>query len=194
VTVAWTAATDAEGDDVSYRWEAIITGGSFSTPLLSVDTDATSFETTLGELDATLEAAGVTAGESAVLEHRVVAFDGEATTAGPVAMVTLTRGVFTNAEATPLPTVFAALGAYPNPSVGTPRIAVDLPWSAEIRVEIYDMAGRHVVEKEARLGAGRGQTISLDGLRLSTGVYLYRLVAAAPSGPETAAGRLTIVR
>ena len=194
VEVAWTAADDADGDAVSYRWEAVLEGGDFADPLLTVDTDGTSFETTFGVLDAAIAEAGVGAGESAVVEHRVVASDGEAATTGPVAAVTLTRGMPTDAETSPLPAAFAVGGAYPNPSVNTPRIAVDLPWSTEVTVEVYDTVGRRLAERKERFAAGSGRAIPLDGLALPTGVYVYRLTAAAPTGPEVATGRFTVVR
>jgi hypothetical protein len=194
VTVAWTAAEDAEGDALLYRWEAVLAGGDFADPLLSVETEATSFETTYGALDAALAAAGVEAGESVVIEHRVVASDGSLATAGPVATVTLTRGVLTDAEAGAVPASFAAHGAYPNPAPNGVRLALDLPWAAEVTVEVYDVAGRQVAERRERLGAGRGQAVELDDLALPTGVYVYRVVAVSPSDSGEAAGRFTIIR
>jgi len=194
VAVSWTAAADVEGDAVSYRWEAILDGGDFAEPFLTIETDAPTFETTYGALDAALVEAGVGAGEDAVVDHRVVASDGQAETAGSAASVTFSRGVLTNAESRPLPTTFATLGAYPNPSAGSPRIAVDLPWAAEVTVEVFDTVGRHVATSKERHEAGRGQDIPLNSLALPTGVYVYRLTATAPTGSEVATGHFTVVR
>jgi hypothetical protein len=71
---------------------------------------------------------------------------------------------------------------------------VDLPWAAEVTVEVYDTAGRQVAMRKGRFAAGRGRDIPLDGLALPTGVYVYRLTATTPSGTDVATGRFTVVR
>ena len=179
---------------MTYRWEATLTEGDFSDPALSVETDGTSTETTYAELDAVLDEADVEPGGQVSLFHRVTSSDGELSTTGPVATVTLIRGIILPLEGTPLPEAFALVGGYPNPTSGSVKIAVDLPWLADVTVEIYDVAGRRVATRKAVLPAGRGRSLSLDGLHLGSGVYVYRLVADAPEGADTAVGRLTIVR
>ena len=194
VEVAWFAAEDVDGDAIGYRWEAVLAGGDFAEPLLTVETDATSFETTHGVLDAALAGVGVESGGSATVEHRVVASDGTVETAGALATVILTRPVSTDAETGAMPSAFAAHGVYPNPSDGAARVAVDLPWAAEVTVEVYDTAGRQVAVRTQALGAGHGRIVSLSGLSLPTGVYVYRLTAASPRASRAARGRFTVLR
>ena len=194
VTVAWTPASDPESQTVSYRWEATLTEDDFSDPALSVETAETTLVTTFAALDAALDAGGIEQGDQATLFHRLTSSDGELSTVGPVATVTLVRGVVVPNEAGPLPTAFALGGGYPNPTPGSARIAVDLPWPADVTVEVYDVAGRRVATHKARLPAGQGRSLSLDGLHLGSGVYIYRLVADSPEGTDTAAGRFTVVR
>ena len=114
--------------------------GDFSSLFLAVETYGTSFDTTFVALSDASDAScaiattGEDAGASTAVEHRAAASDGETETAGPIATVTLTRGVLTDVEAVPLPAAFDERGAYPNPSPSTPRIAVDLPWVAEVTI------------------------------------------------------------
>jgi hypothetical protein len=191
VAVAWTASTDIEGDPVSYRWEATLTEGDFSAPVLSTETDETTVSTTFGALDAALAEAGVAVGASAVVYHRVVASDGEAETAGPAASVTVMRGVIVSSESGAA-VAFASRGAYPNPSAGDVRIALDLPWHAEVSVEVFDVTGRRVALIVEGVGAGTGRTVPVTGLR--SGVYLYRLVARGPAETQAASGQVVVTR
>lgn len=194
VVVTWSAAGDVDGDAVTYRWDAVLGGGDFVEPLLTVLTDETSFETTHGALDAALADAGVEPGESATVEHRVVASDGTVESVGPTSTVAFTRPIPTDAETDAVPTVFAAHGVYPNPSAGTVRVAVDLPWAADVTVEVFDTVGRRVAERTQTFGAGHGQIVSLGGRSLPTGLYVYRLTAASPLASRTTTGRFTILR
>jgi hypothetical protein len=90
--------------------------------------------------------------------------------------------------------VFAARGAYPNPSAGEARLALDLPWAAEVTVEVFDTVGRKVAVRNVTISPGHGRVVALDGLSLPTGLYLYRLRADGPDASETAAGRFTVLR
>ncbi len=77
-----------------------------------------------------------------------------------------------------LPSKFAVAGNYPNPFQGATTLGVDLPWPAQVQIEILDVTGRHVAApKEVHLSAGWGQEVELSGLQLSSGPYLYRIKA-----------------
>jgi hypothetical protein len=93
-----------------------------------------------------------------------------------------------------LPSSFALHGNYPNPFVDRTTVAFDLPEDAEVRLEVYDLLGRRVVSTSRRLSAGARQTVSLDGRRLTTGAYFYRLHAEMASGTVTKTGRMTLVK
>jgi hypothetical protein len=94
----------------------------------------------------------------------------------------------------PLPAEFVLIGGYPNPSSGAVQVAVDLPWAAEVAVEVYDVAGRRVAFRSEVLPAGQARTVSLNGLGLVSGVYFYRLVVSSPGRTETATGRITVIQ
>ena len=91
-TVSWAPASDR--DRVVYRWQ-VATGVAFEDMLINENALwHTFFNMRYRKLNAILANAGVDIGESITLFHRVVAYDGSVATAGPVASVTLTRGVF----------------------------------------------------------------------------------------------------
>jgi hypothetical protein len=177
-TVAWSAATDPEEDDLTYTWQMAATE-DFATVLLSEDTGTeTQFETTLGTLSALLDAAGIELGASVTLYHRVVVSDGMNETTGPVVAVMLVRGTFVATEdEAGVPESFALVGNYPNPFNPQTMIGFALPQSAQVRLVVYDMLGREVARLlEGTLSAGRHEVV-FDASGLPTGVYLYRLEA-----------------
>lgn len=85
------------------------------------------------------------------------------------------------------PLAFALHAATPNPSSGPTRIRFDLPQGTDVRLELFDVHGRRVLElARGHFGAGRH---SLDwsgrdskGQRVSPGVYTCRLIAGEHSG------------
>jgi|GEM_PF-718964 len=76
-----------------------------------------------------------------------------------------------------LPGKFRLVQNYPNPFNPVTKIGFELPVSAEVRLEVYDVLGRRV----AVLASGEYQSgryeVSFNAGRLSSGVYLYRLSA-----------------
>ncbi len=76
---------------------------------------------------------------------------------------------------------------YPNPFTHSTRIVFDLPWPAQVQVDIMDMTGRRVYTKPAKnLSSGKKQSVELHDLALPAGVYLYRMVATSlDSGTST---------
>jgi len=99
----------------------------------------------------------------------------------------------TEGDAT-VPTTFAVDGNYPNPFAGQTTLRYDLPVDAEVRVEVYDVLGRRVVDRAAEtVGAGAGRTVTLDAA-LPSGTYIYRVTAEMPTETRTETGRMTVVR
>ena len=77
-----------------------------------------------------------------------------------------------------LPEDFVLHGNYPNPFNPSTTITFDLPASAVVTIQVFDMQGRAVLSlPDQRLEAGRQQSIELGVAGLSSGAYLYRLTA-----------------
>jgi hypothetical protein len=78
-----------------------------------------------------------------------------------------------------VPTTFALEQNYPNPFNPATGIRFQLPGASHVRLSVYDLLGREVaVLVDDRVGPGRYQ-VSFDGAGLSSGVYIYRLVAGS---------------
>jgi surface protein len=79
---------------------------------------------------------------------------------------------------------------YPNPFNPTTVISYELPQSANVKLDVYDMTGRQVATLvNGQVAAGR-HTVNFDASRLSSGVYLYRLQA----GSSIQTRKLTILK
>ena len=145
-----------------------------------------------------LYAAGVVFGETVTLFHRVIVTDGELTTVGPAATVVITLDISPPLDAeggSSVPDAFALVGAYPNPTARSVRIAFDLAEPSEVVLEVYDVLGRRVRQHDQGvLAAGAGREVRVDAARLGAGVYLYRVVAVGAHATNHATGMLTVVR
>ena len=95
-----------------------------------------------------------------------------------------------------LPEVFAIHGNYPNPFRDATRLVLDLPWPARVAVEVLDVTGRRVLTVPAMaLSAGWERSLELRGEALSSGLYLYRLIATSSEGTvSTHVGRFVRIR
>jgi hypothetical protein len=92
------------------------------------------------------------------------------------------------------PERFGLGGTYPNPSPGPVTMTLDLPEAAEVRVTVYDLLGRQVMTTHETMAAGAGRSLSVDGSRLPSGLYFYRVMAKMASGTETDNGKMTLVK
>lgn len=196
VLVAWPAVRDANGNTVYYRWQ-LARSNTFNTVLYEAEgTTAAALTTTTGALDQALMAAGVTVNEPITLYHRVVTTDGGLQTNGPAGAVVLTRGVPTGVDtADAIPKRFAVPGNYPNPFNPITSIQVDLPQPAHVRVDVYDLLGRLVLATpEQPVEAGAGRAVAVDARTLSSGLYVYRVVARSGTETVTGTGRMTLVK
>ena len=99
-------------------------------------------------------------------------------------------------ENEPLPEVFTIKGNYPNPFRDATHLVLDLPWPARVAVEVLDVTGRRVLTMPAvELSAGWARSLELRGGALSSGLYLYRLIATSYGGiVSTHVGRFVQVR
>jgi surface protein len=89
-----------------------------------------------------------------------------------------------------LPLVFALDQNYPNPFNPTTTIRYDLPESADVRLEVYNVMGQRVaVLVNAGQTAG-SHSVSFDASNLASGVYHYRL----QSGNEVLTKKMTLIK
>ncbi|PAP76305.1 endonuclease [Rubrivirga marina] len=185
VAVAWTASTDAEGDQFAYRWELAETA-VFDAVVLSVSAQGPSVRLTVGALADALPDLG--AGESVELWHRAVADDGEDAAAGPASRVVVERGVVTAGEGGPGTAL--AVAVRPNPARSVAIVSVNLGVAADVRVEVVDALGRTVAVPLDGWRAAGAVPVTVDAAALPAGLYLVRVVTEA----EVAVARLTVVR
>ena len=69
------------------------------------------------------------------------------------------------------------LASYPNPFNPATTISFELPRPEQVSLSVYDIQGRLVAElANGVLGSGR-HSFAFDASRLSSGVYVYRLIA-----------------
>jgi hypothetical protein len=104
----------------------------------------------------------------------------EMTTSGPVS----------TDEASELPRVHALHANYPNPFNPSTIIPFDLPEAGHVRLEIFDLLGRHIETiVDAEMAAGR-HTASFNASRHASGIYLVRISA----GSFTSTRQVTLVK
>ncbi|MEK9138198.1 MAG: T9SS type A sorting domain-containing protein, partial [Bacteroidota bacterium] len=73
----------------------------------------------------------------------------------------------------------ALLQNYPNPFNPSTTMRYDLPEQSHVALKIYDLLGREVgILVDEVEGAG-SKSVQFDASRLASGVYFYRLSAAA---------------
>ena len=97
--------------------------------------------------------------------------------------------------ATEIPAEFALHGNYPNPFNPSTRIQFDLPESAQVAVQVLDLLGRKVIELPVRaIEAGANHTMELNVAHLSSGTYLYRVIAIGLERRYEKTGLMTLVK
>ncbi len=194
-SVRWQPAGDPNGNRVGYVWQ-LATDAAFSSLIAQVPAPDAALTTTFGTLDQWLQAAGVAVGNDVTLYHRVVSTDGSLATTGAASVLEVHRGVVpTSADDAEVPTRFALHGNYPNPFNPTTTLSFDLPFTAEVAVEVFDVLGRRVLVLPGEtIAAGAHRTRRVDASALASGVYLYRLTASGPETTWTAAGRFLLIK
>lgn len=66
---------------------------------------------------------------------------------------------------------------FPNPFNPSTTISYSLPEAAEVSIKIYNMLGVEVATIEKGFKTSGGHTFTFDASNLSSGIYIYRLVA-----------------
>jgi hypothetical protein len=98
-------------------------------------------------------------------------------------------------EVVELPEEFALLGNYPNPFNPSTNISFDLPQTAQVSIEVYDLVGRRVMTLPTQeIQAGAKRTVQLDASMLASGSYFYRVIAKTESQTVVETGRMMLVK
>jgi hypothetical protein len=78
---------------------------------------------------------------------------------------------------TALPSDYAITEAYPNPFNPTTAISYQLPTSSFVNLSVYDVAGNKVAELVNGMRDAGSHSVTFDGSKLASGIYLYKLMA-----------------
>jgi len=202
LTVSWLPVSDPDGDEVQYIWQ-VSTNAAF-TDVIGLEPMGTSnsFSVTAGDLAEVFdEVSGgspgsIDIGGTVTLFHRVISTDGSLWTAGSTKELALVRGTVTDTEQDgSLPTEFSLRGNYPNPFAATTTIQFDLPETSEVRLQVMDMLGREVLSVPTQtIDAGAQRSIVVNGDGLSSGIYLYRVVANGRNATAVKTGKMTLLK
>ncbi len=93
-------------------------------------------------------------------------------------------------DASPLPMALELLPAWPNPFNPVTHVAFVLPQAGQVRLEVFDLAGRRVSTLvNGSMAAGQHEAL-FDGGMLASGVYFSRLSA----GSEVRVGKLMLIK
>lgn len=96
----------------------------------------------------------------------------------------------TATEQEEIPASFSVTDVFPNPFVSRTTLSFELPGASDVRLSVYDIAGRRVVNRPlGSYGAGSHET-TLGASSLPAGILIYRLVSRY--GVST--GRMILLR
>ena len=94
-----------------------------------------------------------------------------------------------------LPTEFVLRGNYPNPFNPSTTIQFDLPESADVQVDVLDLLGRTMISIPTQsFEAGAKKSVSVDASALSSGIYMYRVIARSVSQTHVSTGTMTLIK
>jgi spore coat protein H len=117
---------------------------------------------------------------------------GTAIGSGGTILLTGENGTVTPVAATPAggPETYVLEQNFPNPFNPTTTISYQIPLASDVKLEVFDVLGRMVTTLVETHRLPGKYTATLDGSRLSSGVYFYRLSA----GHFTGTGRMLLLR
>ena len=138
----------------------------------------------------------VSVGGSKTVFYRLRRTDGSAISTGTPIAISLTRGLVTDKEGdASLPEEFVLLGNYPNPFNPSTTIQFDLPAYADVQIDVLDLLGRTMITIPSQsFDAGSKKSISVDASALSSGIYMYRVIARTAKDTHVSTGTMTLIK
>ena len=98
-------------------------------------------------------------------------------------------------EVAELPETFTLQGNYPNPFNPSTTIQFDLPETADVEIQVFDMVGRVVMTLPAQnIKAGSKRSVQVNASQLASGSYFYRVIARMESKTLVETGRMMLVK
>ena len=79
---------------------------------------------------------------------------------------------------------------YPNPFNPATQISYTVPEQMHVTIEVYDITGRHIQTLVNQAVPAGSHTVTFDGTRLSSGIYMYRMLA----GDQSFTRRMMLVK
>lgn len=98
-------------------------------------------------------------------------------------------------EETELPSEFALRGNYPNPFNPSTTVQFDLPETADVQVQVSDLLGRLVMTIPSQtMQAGTNKSIQINAATLSSGIYVYRIIARGAGNTHVRSNTMTLIK
>lgn len=204
VTASWGSATvDPDGNDAKLILEVAADAGfsnivdalDVSTTVSSQVTFTTAWAAGIYDDITGREPGNILVGGTAQAYLRLTSTDGSTLASGLPHTMDITRSSVTDTEGDELPSQFTLRGNYPNPFNPSTTIQFDLPETADVQVDVLDLLGRTMISLPAQsLSAGSNRSISVDASDLSSGIYMYRVLARGVSQTWVSSGTMTLIK
>jgi hypothetical protein len=94
-----------------------------------------------------------------------------------------------------IPGAFTLGGNYPNPFNPSTSIRFDLPATADVSLVVFDILGRQVLALPSmNIQAGADRSVRVDASQLSSGLYVYRVIAKSATETLIRTGHMTLIK
>lgn len=195
VNIQWSKSADG----VTYKWK-------FGAPMVentildlaSNNNGADTVLTVTPEaVDGILAGLGVSPGDSVKGQWAVWAYlNGDSLKSTETFDITFKRdskiGITQNG--TGIPDQYNLSQNYPNPFNPSTNINFELPQSGNVKILIYDMAGKEVAVLLNEVKSAGFYTVTFDGFNLSSGIYYYRINADGNGNNFTATKKMMLIK